>query len=161
MEVDFVFHLWYTKAMKNKRHYKNYTDEDILEAIRNNTSMAGCLKDLGLRPAGGNFDNLKANVQRLNADTSHWTGKLWSKGQKLKDWGQYARGSALKPHLIKDRGNKCEECGLSEWRGEGLTIELHHKDGDRTNNELDNLQLLCPNCHSITKTWKGKNKMPA
>ena len=52
---------------------------------------------------------------------------------------------------------KCERCGLSEWLGEPLHLELHHIDGDKTNNTLENFQLLCPNCHSMTDSWRGKN----
>jgi HNH endonuclease/Bacterial regulatory proteins, luxR family len=50
----------------------------------------------------------------------------------------------------------CEECGMSEWRGESLPLELHHINGDRDDNRLDNLQLICPNCHAITPNWGGR-----
>lgn len=53
--------------------------------------------------------------------------------------------------------NKCERCGISEWNGEPIHCELHHKDGDRFNHMLYNLQVLCPNCHSQTKTFRSKN----
>ena len=56
----------------------------------------------------------------------------------------------LKPH-------KCECCGLSEWMGQPIPLEVHHKDGDRTHNELSNYELLCPNCHALTDTYRGKN----
>jgi 5-methylcytosine-specific restriction endonuclease McrA len=52
----------------------------------------------------------------------------------------------------------CEVCGLTEWRGRPLSLELHHANGDGLDNRLDNLMLLCPNCHSQTDTWGGKNK---
>jgi len=55
-------------------------------------------------------------------------------------------------------GWKCFECGLSEWRGHTISLELDHIDGNAGNNNIDNLQLLCPNCHSITDTWKGRNR---
>lgn len=52
----------------------------------------------------------------------------------------------------------CEQCGLSEWDGKPLALELHHVNGDGLDNRLENLLLLCPNCHSQTDTWGGRNK---
>lgn len=53
--------------------------------------------------------------------------------------------------------HKCECCGLTEWLGEPIPLELHHKDGNHFHNELDNFQLLCPNCHAKTSSYRGKN----
>ena len=56
----------------------------------------------------------------------------------------------LKPH-------KCECCGLETWLDKPIPLEVHHKDGDRTHNELSNYELLCPNCHAFTESYRGKN----
>jgi len=76
--------------------------------------------------------------------------------------GRYAYSNAylLKKRLIKEgiKEEKCECCGLSEWRNAPIAHQLHHKDGNRNNNRLDNLELLCPNCHSQTETFTGRNK---
>jgi 5-methylcytosine-specific restriction endonuclease McrA len=53
--------------------------------------------------------------------------------------------------------NRCEECGISAWRDRPLSLELHHRNGEKHNNRLENLALLCPNCHSQTDSWGGKN----
>jgi 5-methylcytosine-specific restriction endonuclease McrA len=53
--------------------------------------------------------------------------------------------------------DRCEECGISEWRDEPLSLELHHRNGERHDNRLENLALLCPNCHSQTDSWGGRN----
>ena len=54
--------------------------------------------------------------------------------------------------------DSCWQCGINEWLGQPITLELEHSDGDATNNNIDNLKLLCPNCHSQTPTYKNKNK---
>ena len=58
----------------------------------------------------------------------------------------------------KVKDEKCEVCGLTEWLGKKLSLEVDHKDGNRYNHNLNNLQILCPNCHSQTETYRGKNK---
>lgn len=64
-----------------------------------------------------------------------------------------------RPSLRKQLGaSACMECGLSEWRGEALPLELDHIDGDASNNLPTNLRMICANCHSITTTWKARNK---
>ena len=66
----------------------------------------------------------------------------------------------LKEKLIRDgiKQNCCELCGASEWLGCQLPLELHHKNGNHFDNELDNLQILCPNCHSVQEGNSGSNK---
>lgn len=65
----------------------------------------------------------------------------------------------LKRRLFKEhiKENKCEICGITTWNGKPIQMELHHKDGNRTNHKLENLQILCPNCHSQTETFRAKN----
>lgn len=67
--------------------------------------------------------------------------------------------SFLKKRLIEEGyfEEKCQICGIKEWNNKKIVFDLHHVDGDRKNNRLDNLQLLCPNCHSQTDNYKGKN----
>jgi hypothetical protein len=67
--------------------------------------------------------------------------------------------SHLKWRLIAAglKAEVCERCGISEWLGEPLSVALHHVNGDRHDNRLENLQLLCPNCHSQTETYSGRN----
>lgn len=60
--------------------------------------------------------------------------------------------------IILEQENKCDRCKLSEWLGEEITLELEHIDGNHHNNERNNLKALCPNCHSLTPTWRGRNK---
>lgn len=140
------------------RKYRKYTDQDIINSSFLVKSMAGLLRELNLRPTGGNYDNMKRNLQRLSLTCDHWTGQLWHKNEQLKDWSQYAIAANFKPHLIKKKGHKCEDCGNVKWKDKLIALEIHHLDGDRTNNKYENLQLLCPNCHAFTGTWKNKTR---
>jgi 5-methylcytosine-specific restriction endonuclease McrA len=68
-------------------------------------------------------------------------------------------GKYRRQYLIETRGYRCEECGVSEWRGQRLPLELHHIDGDSDHNSEENLVLLCPNCHAIKPTHKRRNAL--
>ncbi len=68
--------------------------------------------------------------------------------------------SSIRKYLIRFRGNKCQECGISSWNSKELSLEVHHIDGNCKNNKDDNLLLLCPNCHSQTKNWRRKKNTP-
>lgn len=142
-----------------KRKYREYTDEDVIKHANEVFSIAGVLEKLNLKKSGGNYAHMKKTLQRLNIDCSHWTGQGWSKDQQLKDWSSYSKISSLKKHLINDRKNCCENCLNSKWLELDIPLEIHHVDGDRTNNSLDNLKLLCPNCHAFTDNYRNKKKV--
>ncbi len=60
--------------------------------------------------------------------------------------------------IIRKRGHQCESCGLSEWLGDPIPLDLDHIDGNPDNNDEDNLRVICPNCHARTETYKGANR---
>jgi 5-methylcytosine-specific restriction endonuclease McrA len=60
--------------------------------------------------------------------------------------------------IYYEQGRKCNNCGNDKWQGRDIPLELEHKDGDHFNNDRNNLELLCPNCHALTDTWRGRNK---
>ncbi len=64
-----------------------------------------------------------------------------------------------KARIILEQHSKCNRCGLDEWLGNPLVLELEHKDGNSQNDLRENLECLCPNCHSLTSTWRGRNKV--
>jgi hypothetical protein len=73
--------------------------------------------------------------------------------------GRRTHRSHLKKRLLNEglKKNKCEQCGISEWLGKPLSMQLHHVNGDGTDNRLENIIFLCPNCHSQTDTYGGRN----
>jgi Zn finger protein HypA/HybF involved in hydrogenase expression len=66
--------------------------------------------------------------------------------------------NSLRYRILYEQENKCNSCGISEWLGEPIILELEHIDGNHFNNERSNLEMICPNCHSQTSTWRGRNK---
>jgi hypothetical protein len=142
----------------------------LARAVAKSYSIRGTLQRLGLAAAGGNYESLKKFIRNFGIDTSHFTGQGHLRG-KSHNYNTrplravLVRGRLEQTHRLKRRllaaGIKarcCEQCGLSQWLGKSIPLELHHKDGDRTNNLLRNLELLCPNCHALTDNYRGKNK---
>ena len=127
-----------------KNHYKNYSDDDIVKVAASVKSLASLLKFLGLKPAGGNYINMKRNLSRLHVNCEHWTGSAWNRGQRVKDWSDYSRAGRLKYHLIELRGHSCSKCHRTKWYNNPIPLEVHHNYGDRSNNALVNLDLVCP-----------------
>lgn len=147
---------------------KKYTDTEFIEAVKHSQSIRQVLIKLGLREAGGNYASCKDKIAKLNLDISHFGGQAWSKGKKkgykrpIEDYlsNQYSITShRLRLRLI-DEGlleYKCQSCNGTDWLKQPIPLELDHIDGNRKNNELSNLRLLCPNCHALTPTYRGKN----
>lgn len=138
------------------RNYRKYTHEEFIEAVKASKSIAGALRELGLKPCGGNYYTAKKLLQALDLNTDHFTGQAWNKGEKLKDWQDYKKPNSFKKHLIEERGAACDCCKQDTWMEQPIPLEVHHIDGDRTNNSLGNLQVLCCNCHALTDNWKGR-----
>ena len=109
--------------------------------------------------SGSTTTAVKECIEKYSLDCSHFTGQGWSKNNF--DLGKFVNGKKMKGKariLAFYRGWKCECCGNTEWNGEPIPLVVHHIDGDHLNNELDNLQLLCPNCHAQTDNYCGKNE---
>lgn len=134
--------------------------EEILNWINENQSKAFICKQLKCKPETLNSYLIKMGIQ--------YAGNQGGKGIKTtpqyKTAEEYIESTCVKSHilklkLIKDglKEDKCEICGNFEWQGIKLPLELHHKDGNHYNNNLNNLQILCPNCHSIQKGNSGAN----
>ncbi len=151
-----------------------YTIQDVKSAVENNKSIAGVLRQLGLRPIGGNYRTINRIIQEYSIDTSHFTGQGWNVGlsfkpnSEMKDEDVFQIDSKYKcSWRLRERFKKlkgisfCESCLLSEWMGAPIPLEIHHINGVNTDNRIENLVLLCPNCHALTNNYRGRAKLSA
>lgn len=152
--------------------------EEFQKLYDENSTATAILDYFGLKNRGNNFKTLKKRViedniclkkHEINSNDRKMDHVKYMKSQSLRkdiplaDWlvqnSQYKSGSSLKKRLIKDGmiKNECAKCGLGpKWQGEKLSLQLEHKNGVSDDNRLENLCLLCPNCHSQTPTFAGK-----
>lgn len=149
---------------------KKYNKEQLESAVASSVCIRETLSKLGISPCGGNYVTLKKAIQVFNIDNSHFTGQGHLKGKthnfntrplnEILVLGKYENTYRLKNRLIRDnlKERKCENCLMISWQGFPIPLELHHKDGNRKNNQFSNLELLCPNCHALTDNYRGKNK---
>jgi hypothetical protein len=150
-----------------------HTKEELEEAVRKSLAIAGVCRELNIKAYGGNYKTLHAKFREWEIDTSHFTGAAWNQGEKFTPFGKtyklvdvlienspYKSSTKLKERLFKEglKTEKCEVCGISEWMGKKITLELDHINGDNTDNRLVNLCVLCPNCHSQTSTFRNKKR---
>ena len=144
------------------------SDEDFAAVIKKHQHFVDILEDLGYKRTSGTMAKvIKARIERDNIDVSHMS-KRHTKGTLpkipledilIKD-STYTNMNVLKRRLVAE-GIKlyiCTKCGNDgNWNGAKLVLQLDHIDGDHKNNAVENLRFLCPNCHSQTDTFSGKN----
>lgn len=147
---------------------KSFTLEEFQVICENSESVREVVQKLGYAPnGGGTAARVKRDIENNNIDISHFTGQAHTKNigkyktpiedyltNKVKITSHKLRLRLLKEGIFE---YKCACCGNSEWLGQPIPLELHHKDGNKDNNSLDNLELRCPNCHYFTENYKTKN----
>ncbi|MGD8784757.1 MAG: HNH endonuclease signature motif containing protein [Thioalkalispiraceae bacterium] len=149
-----------------------YTLQQLQEAVKASTSMRQVLQSLNVAPYGGNYDVLRKAIKVYALDTSHFTGQAWNKGKSLPariPTESYLTNELpiqsykLKNRLLKEGyfEHRCVMCKSTTWLDRPIPLELDHINGDNKDNRLNNLRLLCPNCHALTPTYRSKNSAKA
>ena len=141
-----------------------FTNEELIQMVKTSSSYRDLMNKMGYAATSSStsLKALKKALEEKQIDTSHFTGRERTKYSLEKfQYGKEIRSATLFPALEKLRGHRCECCGLEMWLGQPITLEIHHKDANKLNNTLDNLMLLCPNCHSQTDTWNKGRRDPS
>lgn len=150
---------------------RKYTIEQLKEAVSSSVSFRQVLQKLCVKQAGGNYHTLKRAINYFELETTHFTGQNLS-GRKLperrKPIDEYLTTDSniqsfkLKNYLLESKIflPTCSCCNLSTWLNEPIPLELDHINGVNSDNRIQNLRLLCPNCHAKTPTYRGKNIKP-
>ena len=135
--------------------------EQILQWISENQSKAFMCRELHCK-----YDTLNSYLEKMGIT---YEGNMSGKGLTKRmpkmtlieylEKSQDIQSNKIRTKLLQEgyKEHKCERCGLTEWLDKPIPLELHHVDGNRDNNVLENFQLLCPNCHAFTDSYRGKN----
>jgi hypothetical protein len=150
---------------------RRFSDAELAGALDGARSLAEVIRRLGLEPTNGSsYRRVKRRIDDLGLSTAHLAGQAWSRGTSPRRarlgfdelfvrGSTYRSGAYLKKRLLEAGlvARRCAVCGLERWRGERAPLHLDHVNGDPMDNRLENLRLLCPNCHAQTETYCGRN----
>lgn len=141
---------------------------EVARVVVASSTLAEAIRRLRGEVSAHAYRQLRAHIAEHRLDTSHMVGHGWSAGRTLPASRVPAaelfdrprvNTTTLRQKLLEEgyRAHRCEHCGRDRWQGNPIPLELDHVDGDRTHNALANLRLLCPNCHALTPTYRGRN----
>jgi hypothetical protein len=155
----------------NWNKYK-YNETQLREAVKQHISARSAMLSLGLCSSGAGYKPFMRIIKILNINTTHWLGKGSLKGKThnwnkkpdlrlvLKKNSSYTQ-SSLRRRIKNEKliPEMCNLCGIkNQWNGKILNLHLDHINGVSNDHRIGNLRYLCPNCHSQTDTYAGKNK---
>ena len=149
-----------------KAKWQHFSEKEIREIFQNSTSYGEASIKFGYSRGGSANETMKKVIKQVEIDDSHFTGQSHQKNTgsyrvSIEDYLNNSR--KIKSHALRLRllaegyfEHRCQHCNLTEWLGKPIPLELHHIDGKHQNNELSNLEIICPNCHSFTDNYKNK-----
>ena len=142
------------------KKWENFSDEQIRNFVKESTSINELAIKLGYTwNSGSGAATVKKMLEQKQIDTSHFVTQCWNKD--VIDISKFKKGVTPSKRALNNliilRGRRCEKCGQTTWLSQPIPLQVHHVDGDRFNNELNNLQLLCLNCHALTDNFGIKN----
>ena len=150
------------------------SDDEFEDIVASSLSITEVTKKCGFKACkgGGGRERVVKRIRNLKCDISHFrsTGRQYEKHprNKIIDYRDVLRKGSISSRVtirevvLREKlvEYKCCICGNDGfWNGNPLSLQLHHKDGDHTNNEVENLSFLCPNCHSQTENYGGKKNV--
>lgn len=149
----------------------NTNDEDFIKIVKTADSYSDIAKKLNLPAKGGNINTIKRRIKLLNLNP-HFTRKNMKANLKRLVQSHYrsdkeifcknsnARRATLKRRIINEHlmPIECNLCYNKQWLEHKIPLELHHINGDSNDNRLNNLQLLCPNCHALTSNYRNRKR---
>lgn len=152
-----------------------WTEDQLITAVKESISIRQVLIKLGLYATGANYKAVPRIIKELKLDTTHFLGRAHTRNKEnprptkrmdlkafLVEGTQMA--TRIKKRLVKEGllKDECSWCGISTWKVKDeerkLVLQIDHINGISTDNRIENLRILCPNCHSLTDTYAGRNK---
>ncbi|MGW2279488.1 HNH endonuclease [Streptomyces sp. NPDC001770] len=148
-----------------------HTEETLRESVACSRSVAEVVRRLGINPVGGNHAHISRRITALRIDTSHFSNatRRRPKGaaRSTLTLGSPSDGrvpgARLRRELLRTGiAESCAVCGTGiEWNGKPLRLEVDHRSGEWWDNRPENLRLICPNCHAVTDTYRGRRRRSA
>jgi Zn finger protein HypA/HybF involved in hydrogenase expression len=136
---------------------KNIDKERFIEVCKNEKTMAKAARALGLH-----FNTFKKYALEFECYFPNQSGKGIKKNikKRIKNLADYSSRASVRKQIIQNNliEYKCEKCQIYTWEGQKLSLHLDHINGKNWDHRLENLRFLCPNCHSQTNNYTGRNK---
>jgi 5-methylcytosine-specific restriction endonuclease McrA len=132
---------------------RKWTPDELLTVVPETVNLTQVCHRLGLRPIEDNYTLIAEWITHLDLDIDHWTHSARKPLEELIERSRLRWRLVEEGHLEE----KCYDCGIRDWMRKSLVVQLHHKNGKGKDNRLENLTFLCPNCHSQTDSFAGRN----